>query len=621
MSKKILSKKQNKGIIVILVILIIAVNIIPFRNGIVIGKSSIQPLDENILYVGGTGSGNHSRIQDAIDKAIDGCSIFVYDDSSPYYENIVVNKSINLIGENNSTTVIDGGKRGDVVYISTDRINISGFTIRNCKDNWQYAGIKIFNSNYTSIFGNVISNNKGQGIYVQGSDSTYNIILKNTIKNNKYGIYLLQSSDNFVSGNTITNNENGIYLTGASDNIISDNNFENKWTGLHLEMSYSNTISENTLMNSGDGIYFSNSYNNIIFNNNMIDNKWFGIWFSDSSNNIINDNIISDNDDIGIYLDGSSGNNITKNKITNNDDGIYLEYSSDNTVSYNTLKNDKLNAYFVGKNRSHCKNKWDKNYWERPRLTPYIILGKIKLENIKFTWLNFDWHPLSQPYKPTSSTLSELNNQMFYVGGSGPGNYSNIQDAIDNASNDDTIFVYNGIYYENIILDKSINLIGDDKEKTIIDGEGISDIITIFADQVAIRGFTIRNGHFGILIQNSSNHLIYGNNIIENLHGISVRMLCSSIIIRRNTFEYNQYGIRLYSSSSINISHNNFISYKAHAFFIGTSIAHCKNNWNYNYWERSRLLPYPIFGKIKLGNLSISWVNFDWQPLNMPCVT
>lgn len=608
----------KKGIILTIIILFIAVGIIPFGSGMVVERFSMQTFDDNILYVGGTGSGNYSRIQDAIDNALDGCTIFVYDDSSPYYENVVVHKSINLIGENRDTTIIDGEKRGDVVQVSADMINISGFTIQNCKDNWQYAGLKIYNSNYTSIFENIIRNNLGQGIYVQGSDSTYNTIVENTIKNNNYGIYMMQSSDNFISGNTITNNENGIYMVKASNNVISENNFVNKWTGLQLEKSYSNTISENTIMNNGDGIYLSNSSNNIISENNIIDNKWFGIWFSDSSNNIIDTNIISNNDDIGIYLDGSSDNNLTKNTITNNDDGIYLEYSSDNTVCNNNLRNDKLNAYFVGKNRSHCKNKWDKNYWDRTRLTPYAILGKIKLENVKFSWVNFDWHPLSQPYESISSVPSDLNSKMLYVGGSGPGNYSNIQDAINNASNGDTVFVYNGVYYEDIVVDKSIDLIGENKEGTIIDGEGISDIISIFANQVVISGFTIRNGHFAILIQNSSNHLIDGNIIVDSLHGISLQMVCSSIIICRNTFDYNQYGIRLYSSSSITVSYNSFSSYKSHAFFIGASIAQCKNSWSQNYWGSSRLLPYPIFGKIKLGNLSFSWVNFDWHPLSQP---
>lgn len=39
----------------------------------------------------------------------------------------------------------------------------------------------------------------------------------------------------------------------------------------------------------------------------------------------------------------------------------------------------------------------------------------------------------------------------LYVGGSGPGNYTTIQSAINESSNGDTVFVYSGIYYDNVI--------------------------------------------------------------------------------------------------------------------------------------------------------------------------
>ena len=48
---------------------------------------------------------------------------------------------------------------------------------------------------------------------------------------------------------------------------------------------------------------------------------------------------------------------------------------------------------------------------------------------------------------------------ILYVGGNGPNNYTKIQDAIDDATNGDTIFVFNGTYYEHITINKTINLI------------------------------------------------------------------------------------------------------------------------------------------------------------------
>ena len=67
------------------------------------------------------------------------------------------------------------------------------------------------------------------------------------------------------------------------------------------------------------------------------------------------------------------------------------------------------------------------------------------------------------------SSLPTYGGKWLYVGGSGPGNYSVIQDAVDNASDGDTVFVYNGIYSDyfpdnfacvNIV--KKISLIGED---------------------------------------------------------------------------------------------------------------------------------------------------------------
>ena len=93
----------------------------------------------------------------------------------------------------------------------------------------------------------------------------------------------------------------------------------------------------------------------------------------------------------------------------------------------------------------------------------------------------------------------ETTKNIFYVGGTEPENYSSIQNAIDNASDGDTIFVYNGIYNENIIVNKTIDLIGENKENTIINGyineiyENFLIAFYILADQVNLSSFTITN--------------------------------------------------------------------------------------------------------------------------------
>lgn len=138
----------------------------------------------------------------------------------------------------------------------------------------------------------------------------------------------------------------------------------------------------------------------------------------------------------------------------------------------------------------------------------------------------------------------------FYVGGSSVGNYTHIQDAVDNSSDDDTIFVYNGTYHENLVINKSINLVGLDKNSTFISYNESLYVILIKSSWVNITRLTILNGKIGIYIVGPK----YSHNSITN-----------NIILN------NWEGIRLYNSSNNNISgniindHTNFgiISYES----------------------------------------------------------
>ena len=62
----------------------------------------------------------------------------------------------------------------------------------------------------------------------------------------------------------------------------------------------------------------------------------------------------------------------------------------------------------------------------------------------------------------------EGESKIIYVDYRGKADYTKIQDAIDNASRGDTVFVRNGTYYESILINKPINLIGASKNQTII---------------------------------------------------------------------------------------------------------------------------------------------------------
>lgn len=191
----------------------------------------------NMLYVGGGGPGNYTSIQDAIDDANKGDTVFVFDDSSPYKENLVIDKSISLIGENKDSTVIDGDLKDHVVQITASWVNISGFTIKNSKTQlptssgiWIFSTSKIY-ENCTITDSLIIDCNTG--IAVAGKN---NLISENTIKNNGYfGVYVFGSFKyNTIIKNEISNNgktgiglNNGPRHNEVTDNVISNN--AEKW--------------------------------------------------------------------------------------------------------------------------------------------------------------------------------------------------------------------------------------------------------------------------------------------------------------------------------------------------------------------------------------------------------
>jgi len=73
-----------------------------------------------------------------------------------------------------------------------------------------------------------------------------------------------------------------------------------------------------------------------------------------------------------------------------------------------------------------------------------------------------------------------------FVDDNGDKDYKTIQEAANNSGSGDTIFVYNGTYNDNIFIDKSINLIGENKKDTIINGL----IYIRNAINIEIKGFT-----------------------------------------------------------------------------------------------------------------------------------
>ena len=331
---------MKKLLAITVIILFFSMIIFP-SSGIQIEQSTRTLLHRSdTLYVGGNGSGNYSKIQDAIDNSSDSDTVFVCDDSSPYFENIIINKSIDLIGENKNTTIVDGNGKGYVVTLKEDEITLSGFTIQKSGPyGSDYSGLRIF--------------------------SNFNIINNNIIINNAYGIFIIRASNNNISNNIISNNDRGVIIYGKSDD---------------------NIITKNTIINNVGAIEITNlgdlpPYNNIISMNNIKDNQLFGISILDSS-----------------YT------TIYKNNIENSEEGIFLFGRGFNSIKCNNFINLEIDAFFSFSyfNRWN-RNYWGRPMFSPKVINGYIVFFNPWKEDpfIVFEWFNYDLRPAKKPYDIT----------------------------------------------------------------------------------------------------------------------------------------------------------------------------------------------------------------------------
>lgn len=154
----------------------------------------------------------------------------------------------------------------------------------------------------------------------------------------------------------------------------------------------------------------------------------------------------------------------------------------------------------------------------------------------------------------SSQNTEPLNRGWLYVGGAGPGNYTTIQAAINNATSGDTIFVYAGTYNENVDTKlKKLTLIGEDRDTTIIQGQTTNPVVRIGTSDTSIEGFTMIGSSVEIivLVTSLSENVFIENNVIKNgIQGISLAVTTSRVTITGNTVTDNVYiGIQVQTST------------------------------------------------------------------------
>jgi parallel beta-helix repeat protein len=351
---------------------------------LVVKSSSIVLFDRDILYVGGSGPNNYTRIQYALDDAVSGDTVYVFE--GEYNELIVINNTINLLGENKATTIINGTEIGNVVTVNAIHVKINGFTIiygdkhgieiksDNCvisdnifKDH-DTNGINIIDTDNHTISGNIFYNHGDDCI--RAENSHYNIISDNTFAE-KYGakIRLPYCNSNIISDNQVSYGYRFLYSVWCTDLIIMNNTMFGYGSGhaMTLYDMINCTITGNIISGYNEGLWLRRFNHSTINNNEITNNDDEGIYFLEKCNfNVISNNIISGNGYAGIMIKGVSTNNtIIYNTINSNNYGINIKAKCDDyNIYHNNINNNTPNSIDLSSNIWNDSYPSGGNYWD-----------------------------------------------------------------------------------------------------------------------------------------------------------------------------------------------------------------------------------------------------------------
>jgi parallel beta-helix repeat protein len=291
---------------------------------------------------------DYPTIQEAINAANPEDTIYVR--AGTYYENVVINKTVSLIGELKNETVIDANKAKSGIYITANNVIVRNFTIRNSGYEPWYT-LEKFPNPYISV-----------GIYIEFSNNV--TVENNFVFNNGMGILLDGVNNSVLNDNIVMNNtDRGVWLSGSINCTLKNNNiFGNPFNfgvGADTLTEFIHNIDPSNMVDGKPIYYWVNQDNKeipkdagyvavvnstrIIIQDLTLSNNVHGVNIVHTSGSVIR-NVTVTESDMGIYLRvGSKNNTIIHNRVMNNSFGIAKdvyaceEVSSDNVILENYI--------------------------------------------------------------------------------------------------------------------------------------------------------------------------------------------------------------------------------------------------------------------------------------------
>jgi len=387
----------------------------------------------------------------------------------------------------------------------------SSSTIENNTFSDNFIGILIRNGSTCTVSQNIFNKNT---INIRSSGSSDNLILENVMTGSQLGISLVGSRNETISWNNLNGMGKGIHLFDSTSCTVEDNIISGSEEGITLEGSRemdlvrnvftgcgvlilgnritdfdSHFIKDNTINDSP--LYYYSSMDGVTVPENAA-----SVIIANSSNVIVKDLLLNETT-VGIQCAYVEDLQISQNILEDLFYGVHLYESVDTDVSWNAILGNQVGISVEKDHGTRIKcNRIRDN-------VKYGVLANGDVDDPVDAVRNY-WGDPSGPYHPVQNPLGAGDNvsdsckfypwlnappghNVWYVDDSAPDGgigsieqpFDTIQEAVDNASSGETIYVLPGLYRENIRIDRRINIFGlegthsgEDESSIIIDAMG-----------------------------------------------------------------------------------------------------------------------------------------------------
>jgi len=273
-----------------------------------ISRLRVVPAEATTWTVDDDPSADFHTIQEAVNAVSQGDTILVYDGT--YSENVVVNKSVSLLGVNKETTIVDGNGAGTVVEIDESDVVVANLTVRNGGKTW----------------GPPLGSGTPDSCIL--ADTVFHVqIIDNILMDAAVCVWTASSSSVNITDNTVLGAAYGGIIGYSCSYILMSRNHVNDCglMGLHLDgYSYGCTIVQNTITNNVEGLELERGSTANQIEDNTFTNNNSSIVLNDcGSLNVFRRNTMSNNlyhlvivgNSLDSFLQDIDSSNIVSNKL------------------------------------------------------------------------------------------------------------------------------------------------------------------------------------------------------------------------------------------------------------------------------------------------------------------